>query len=126
MRAWLAHHHASVLLRIECNSNILMTTFLPFRCNLLNEHLAHFTFFPVGGVVINFGHLFSAHTIGTLSRAQFYSSSPSSTLNVNLFNFSINELTKFRFGSVIKSIIEAIQILILCCTYVTITTKVIE
>ena len=36
------------------------------------------------------------------------------------------ELTKFSVGSVIKSIIKAIQILILCHTYVTITTKIIE
>lgn len=61
-----AHHHASIPLRIESNRNILMTTFLPFRCHLLNEHLADFAFFPVGSVVKNVGHLISAHTIGTL------------------------------------------------------------
>ena len=70
MRAWFAHHHTGILLRIECNRNIFVITFLPFRCNLLNEHLADFAFFPVGDVGVDLIHLVSAHTIGTLSRPQ--------------------------------------------------------
>ena len=56
MGAWLAHHHTFIGLRIESNRNILVTTFLPFRCHFLNEHLIDFTFLPAGDVGVDLIH----------------------------------------------------------------------
>ncbi len=61
-----AHYHASVLFRIESNSNI--TIVIKRYFNLLNPHLADFAFFPVGDVGVDLIHDSVAHTIGPLSR----------------------------------------------------------
>ena len=53
---WFRHYHAFVGFGIECNGNVSVVTFLPFRCNLLNEHLADFALFPVGDVVEGIVH----------------------------------------------------------------------
>jgi hypothetical protein len=110
-----------------CNSDERITFVLITR--LLNPHLVDFTFLPIGVVGVDFrdDHRFSGvHTTDALSGAQFYLLSPSSTLDVDFLDLSIKKLTKFRVCGVIKSIIEAIQVFILCGTYVTITTNVIE
>jgi hypothetical protein len=51
MTARFRHYHALVCFGIESNSNVFVITFLIFGSDLLNEHLTHFTLFPVGDVV---------------------------------------------------------------------------
>jgi len=51
MRTRFRHYHALVSHKIESNGNVFVITFLILRSDLLNEHLTHFTFFPVGNVV---------------------------------------------------------------------------
>jgi hypothetical protein len=113
----MRHYHAFVSFRIESDGNVFVVTFLPFGCNLLNPHLIHFTLFPVGVIVEDLIHRSVAHTIGPLWASPLCITLPSSSLNVNLLDLSINELTKFRFGSVIKSIIQSLQVFILCGTF---------
>jgi hypothetical protein len=62
MTARIRHYHALVSFRIESNSNIFVVTFLPFRCDLLNEHLIYFAFFPVVDIVEDFRGVLIFHT----------------------------------------------------------------
>jgi hypothetical protein len=89
-----------------CNSDIGIAFVLITR--LLNPHLVDFTLLPIGVVGVDFGNDVSVHTTGTLSGAQFHSSSPCSALNVDLADFRIDEALKLRVGSIIKSIIQTI------------------
>ena len=56
MGTWFRHYHAFVGLRVECNGNVFVVTFLVIRRDLLNKHLADFAFFPVGDVVEGIVH----------------------------------------------------------------------
>jgi len=42
---------------------------------------------------------------------------PFTLLNENLADFSVKKRTKLRFGSVIKSIIQSVQVFSLCDTF---------